>query len=374
MRDFALRYIIKERVTAPPDIGSASARRLGFAFCVRTPRGFREQQGTGQAQFTMQQTTTNPQSDAANAPGEPPQSKVTKVTVASEAMGAEAEPHLVIRPSKGWQALDLRQVWRFRDLLTTLAQRDVKLRYRQTALGAIWVVLQPLMAAGIFSFVFGTVAGLPSGGVPFIVFSYVGLLCWNLFASTLSKSSNVLVANTQLVSKVYFPRLVLPISTVYSSLIDFAVAAMMLVVLMLIYHVVPGWGLLLVPLWTLLTLILAVGCGLFLSALMVSYRDVQYIVPILIPFLLYASPVAYSVSTALEKMGDRVSPEMAVWVNGAFLANPMAGLLEAFRWSVLGGTAPLWGAVIYSAICSVTVFVLGAFAFKRMEKRFADVI
>lgn len=287
---------------------------------------------------------------------------------------SEPEPHLIIRPSRGWQALDLRQVWQFRDLLATLAQRDVKLRYRQTALGAVWVILQPLIAAGIFSFVFGAVAGLPSGGVPYIVFSYAGLLCWNLFSSTLSKSSNVLVANTQLVSKVYFPRLVLPLSTVYSSLIDFGVAAAMMAVLMLIYGVVPGWGLLLLPLWMLLTLVLSVGCGLFLSALMVSYRDVQYIVPVAMNFLLYASPVAYSVATALGRLSGKVSPEAVVWANRAFLANPMAGLLEAFRWSLLGGAAPIWGAVIYSAFCSVALFVAGAFAFKRMEKRFADVI
>ena len=286
----------------------------------------------------------------------------------------EQEPYLIIRASRGWQALDLRQVWQFRDLLSTLAQRDVKLRYRQTALGAIWVILQPLIAAGIFSFVFGAVAGLPSGGVPYIVFSYAGLLCWNLFASTLTKSSNVLVANTQLVSKVYFPRMVLPLSTVYSSLIDFAVAALMLAVLMLIYHVVPGWSLLLLPVWMLLTLILSVGCGLFLSALMVSYRDVQYIVPVAMNFLLYASPVAYSIATALQRLHGKVSPAMAVWAERAFLANPMAGLLEAFRWSILGGPAPIWGAVIYSALCAIALFVAGAFAFKRMEKRFADVI
>ena len=293
---------------------------------------------------------------------------------ASEA--GEPQPHLVIRPSRGWQALDLRQVWQFRDLLTTLAQRDVKLRYRQTALGAIWVILQPLIAAGIFSFVFGTVAGLPSGNVPFIVFSYAGLLCWNLFASTLSKSSNVLVANTQLVSKVYFPRLVLPISTVYSSLIDFCVASLLMVVLMVIYGVVPGWGLLLLPLWVAFTLILSVGCGLFLSALMVSYRDVQYIVPVAINFLLYASPVAYSLATALGRINGsaKLSSEQGMWVGLAFMANPMTGLLEAFRWSLLGGPQPVWGAVIYSMICALLVFVAGAFAFKRMEKRFADVI
>ena len=322
----------------------------------------------------MEQTTTTPSATdadeartAARPPGLSPLNSVTEPNSAQT-------PHLIIRPQSGWQALNLAQVWQFRDLLTTLAQRDVKLRYRQTALGAVWVVLQPLIAAGIFSFVFGAVAGLPSGNVPYIVFSYAGLLCWNLFAGTLTKSSNVLVANTQLVSKVYFPRLVLPLSTVYSSLIDFAVAALMLAVLMIIYGVVPGWGLLLLPLWIGLALILALGCGLFLSALMVSYRDVQYIVPVAMNFLLYASPVAYSVATVLERLQGKVPASLTIWAERAFLANPMAGLLEAFRWSILGGPAPIWGAVIYSAICAIGLFVAGAFAFKRMEKRFADVI
>ena len=293
---------------------------------------------------------------------------------ASAAPATEPQPHLIIRPKSGWQALDLSQIWQFRDLLSTLAQRDVKLRYRQTALGAIWVILQPLLAAGIFSFVFGAVAGLPSGNVPFLVFSYAGLLCWNLFASTLTKASGVLVQNAHLVSKVYFPRLVLPLSTVYSSLVDFGVAAIVMAVLMAIYRVVPGWGLLLLPLWMALTLILAVGCGLYLSALMVSYRDVQYVVPVMMQFLLYASPVAYSVATVLNRVGGKLSPETAKWATYAFLANPMSGLLEAFRWSLLGGQTPVWGAVVYAGLCSVAVFVGGAFAFKRMERRFADVI
>ena len=285
----------------------------------------------------------------------------------------EPEPHLVIRPHRGWQALDLRQVWQFRDLLATLAQRDLKLRYRQTALGALWVVLQPLIAAGIFSFVFGAVAGLPSGGVPFVVFAFAGLLCWNLFAGTLGKTSNVLLANSQLVSKVYFPRLVLPLSTVFSSLVDFGVAAILMAVLMLIYGVTPGWGLLLLPVWVFFTLVLGVGVGLYLSALMVSYRDIQFIVPVLTQFLLYASPVAYSLATVLDKIGVKF-PGVAGWAGVAFMANPMAGLLEAFRWSVLGGAAPVWGAVAYAGVAALLVFVGGAFAFRRMERRFADVI
>lgn len=292
----------------------------------------------------------------------------------STTIGAEPEPHLIIRPSQGWQALDLRQVWQFRDLLATLAQRDVKLRYRQTALGAAWVILQPLIGAGIFAFVFGSIAQLPSGGVPYILFAYSALLCWNMFSGTLTKTSNVLIANTQLVSKVYFPRLVLPLSTVYSSLIDFGVASLLMIVLMAIYHVAPTWGLLLLPIWVLGTLTLAVGLGLYLSALMVSYRDVAYVVPVAINFLLYASPVAYSTATVIERVNGKFSPEVTTWITRAFLANPMAGLLQAFRWSLIGGEAPIWGSVVYSLIFAVAIFVLGAFAFRRMEKRFADVI
>jgi lipopolysaccharide transport system permease protein len=277
-----------------------------------------------------------------------------------------SKPHLTIRPTSGWQALNLRQIWLFRDLLITLAERDVKLRYRQTALGVIWVILQPLIAAGIFSFVFGRVAGLPSEGVPYIVFSYAGLLAWNAFNNTLTRTSSVLVQNSGLISKVYFPRLVLPLSTILSTLIDFAVALLMMVVLMVIYRVAPGPQVLLLPVWLLLVVMLAVGIGLYTSALMVSYRDVQYILPVVTQFLLYGSPVAYSLSFALSKIPQQY--------HFLYLLNPLAGLMDAFRWSLLGrGELPL-GAVLYSTVVAVACFVGGAFAFKKMERKFADVI
>lgn len=285
----------------------------------------------------------------------------------------EQTPDLIIRPKSKWQALNLAQVWQFRDLLITLAQRDVKLRYRQTALGAIWVILQPLIAAGIFSFVFGVIAGLPSEGVPYPVFSYAGLLGWNVFSSTLTKTSGVLIQNSQLISKVFFPRLVLPLSTVFSTLIDFAVALIMMVALMAYFHVVPGLSILLLPLWLLLILILALGIGLYTSAMMVSYRDVQYVMPVLTQFLLYASPVAYSLTVALSKI-DKNFPEHFVLVRNIYLMNPLASLLEAFRWSLLGTSPPPWGAVVYSAVLSIAIFCSGAFAFKAMERKFADVI
>ena len=274
----------------------------------------------------------------------------------------QPKPHLTIRPSSGWQPLNLAELWQFRDLLLTLAGRDVKLRYRQTALGALWVVLQPLLAAGIFSFVFGRVAKLPSDGVPYFVFSFAGLLGWNAFSTTLTKSSTCLLQNTNLVSKIYFPRLVLPLSTVFSSLIDFAVALVLMVVLLVTYHIAPHIGLLLLPVWLLLLLMMALGFGMVASALTTSYRDVQYVLPVLTQFLLYACPIAYSVSAVPAKL--RLIYDL----------NPLSGLLEAFRWSLLGRGDIQWPMIGYSAACTVVVFLWGAFAFRKMERKFADVI
>ncbi len=272
------------------------------------------------------------------------------------------KPHLVIKPRSGWTALNLLELWQYRDLLLTLAIRDVKLRYKQTALGVAWVILQPLLAAGIFSFVFGAVAKLPSDGLPYFVFSYAGLLGWNAFNSTLTKSSACIVANSQLVSKVYFPRLILPLSTVLSTLLDFLVGLALMVLLLILYGIVPGPGVLLLPLWLALLIMLAVGIGTYSAALMVPYRDLQYVIPVLLQFLLYASPVAYSVAAVPERL------------RMVFLLNPLSALLEAFRWSLLGRGQLDWLAIAYSAAATIAVFAFAAFAFRKMEKTFADVI
>jgi len=278
------------------------------------------------------------------------------------------KPFLKIRPTSGWAALNIGEAWQFRDLLFSLAGRDVKLRYKQTALGVAWVVLQPLLAAGIFSFVFGKVARLSSGGVPYFLFSYCGLLAWNTFGNTLTKTSTCLIGNAQLISKVYFPRVILPFSTVPSTLIDFSVAMAMLAVLMPLYGIVPGIGILLLPVWLFLILLLAVGVGLIASALSVSYRDVQYILPVITQLLLYASPVAYSAQSVI----DKVSHKLLVM----YYLNPLTGLLEAFRWSLLGsaGGSLQWKSLAYSTAVCVVTFILGMFAFKMMERKFADVI
>ena len=274
----------------------------------------------------------------------------------------ESLPLVRIRPASGWKPLDLRQLWQYRELLSTLGRRDLTLRYRQTILGAFWVVAQPLMAAGIFSFVFGKVARLPSDGVPYFLFAYAGLLGWNVFSNTLTKVSVSLIGNSHLISKIFFPRLILPLSTLYSTLIDFGVSFAMMLVLMAAYHVPIGPQLLLLPVWTACLLMLALGVGLIVAALMVSYRDVNYVLPVAVQLLLYASPVAYAVSAVPGTL------------QGFYWANPLCALLEAFRWSLLGtGTLPP-AALFYAIAVSCGGVTLGAFAFKRLERLFSDVI
>jgi lipopolysaccharide transport system permease protein len=277
------------------------------------------------------------------------------------------KPCLVIRPSPGWKAIDLAELWRFRDLLMSLAARDLRLRYKQTALGVAWVVLQPLMAAGIFSFVFGKLANFPSHGVPYFLFSFAGLLGWNLFSNTVTKTSTCLVGNQPLISKVFFPRLVLPLSVVPSVLVDFAVGAAMLAVLLALCRHAPGTSVLLLPLWMAVLLLLALGVGLWTAALTVSYRDVQHILPVALQALLYASPIAYALSDVLAKLPH-------AWQRCLYLLNPLAAPLEAFRWSVLGVTRPPALPLACAAAGSLAVFLLGAYTFKRMERSFADVI
>jgi len=272
------------------------------------------------------------------------------------------QPHVKIRPPKGWAALSLSDLWTYRDLLLTLAERDVKVRYKQTALGVIWVVLQPLLGAAIFTFVFGRVARMSSDGVPYLIFSFAGLLAWNVFNSTLTRASASVVENSRMVSKIYFPRLILPLSTIGSVLIDFAVSACVMVLLMAIYHVHPGWPLLLMPIFLALLFMAATGVGLYTSALMVSYRDLQYALPPFLQFLLYASPVAYAASSVPASL------------RSIYYLNPLAALLEGFRWSILGTGHPQPAALAYSIVVVLAMFVIGLVSFKRMERRFADVI
>jgi lipopolysaccharide transport system permease protein len=274
----------------------------------------------------------------------------------------EPVPHIVIKPPSRWAPINVREVWEFRDLLTRFAIRDLKLRYRQTALGVIWVVLQPLLAAGIFTFVFGRVANLPSEGVPYFVFAYVGMMVWTAFSSTLSKISGSLVGNAQLISKIFFPRLVLPLSTLGSTLVDFGVALAMGVVVIAVGGVTPGVALITMPLWFTLALLLGSGIGLIAAALMVQYRDVAYVLPVATQMLLYGTPIAYALSAV---------PENAKWI---VQLNPLAGVIEGFRWSLLDTPAPGVGVAAWAITASILMFLAGSIVFTRMERRFADVI
>jgi lipopolysaccharide transport system permease protein len=279
-------------------------------------------------------------------------------------------PFLRIRPPSGWAAIDFGEIWLFRDLLLTLAARDIKLRYKQTILGAAWVIIQPLMAAGIFTFVFGLLADMPSGSVPYFVFAFAGMLAWQSFSQTLNTTSGCLVGNSHLISKVYFPRMVLPLSTVFSVMIDLAIGLGMMAILLWVFGIVPGWGIMLLPVWLGLLFMMALGFGLFSAALMVSYRDVRYVLPVLVQFLMYASPVGYG----LAALHERLPASAPQWLYTVYMLNPLASLLEAFRWSILGEGQlhPAW--LAYSAGCAVLSFLFAAFFFKRMERRFADVI
>jgi lipopolysaccharide transport system permease protein len=240
--------------------------------------------------------------------------------------------------------------------------RDVKLRYRQTVLGIFWVLLQPVLGAVIFATVFGGICKMPSGNVPYFVLAYAGLLGWNMFNGTLTRASACIVGNSQLVSKVYFPRLILPLSTVLSTLVDFAVGMLLMVLLLIWYQIPLTWGIVLLPMWLTLAVMLAIGMGLFTSAWMVRYRDLQYVVPVLLQFLLYATPVAYKLEAVPAKLR---------WF---WNFNPLSPVIDGFRKSLIGMGEMRWRAVGYAAVGATIIFMIGIYSFRRMERKFADVI
>ena len=272
-------------------------------------------------------------------------------------------PTQLLAATRGWAGVDLAEVWRSRELLASLAWRDVRARYKQTALGAAWVVAQPLLAAGIFSFIFTAVADLRGpGGVPYFLFTFAGLMAWNAFSGVLSRSSGSLVGNSVLVSKIYFPRLVLPLATVVTVAVDFLIVLGLLALLVLAFWHPPGVGLLLMPVCLGLLWGMALGFGLIAAAVAVTYRDVIYVVPVVTQFGLWASAVLFPV--------DRVPARFREW----FYLNPLVSLIEAFRWSVLGVGEVRWGYFAYAAGFTALLLFVGALAFRRMERRFADVI
>ncbi|GAA1988058.1 ABC transporter permease [Isoptericola halotolerans] len=258
-----------------------------------------------------------------------------------------------------------RELWAAREVMYRFGLRDVLLRYRQTAVGVAWVVIQPLLGAGIFALVFGAVAGLPTNGVPYFLFSFMGMLAWNLFSQTIARSSASLVANQALVAKVFFPRLLVPLSSSLGVLLDYAVALALGALLLVVYGVNPGWAVLLLPVWTLLLLLFALGIGIAASAVQVKYRDVGYVMPWLLQMGLYATPVAYSVEATQDL------PPAAQWL---FQANPLTWFLEAYRWSLLGQQVPPTWQIVGMVVSSLLVLLGGILVFQRYERQFADVI
>ena len=269
---------------------------------------------------------------------------------------------IIVKPSKGWISLRLDELWQYRELLYFLAWRDIKVRYKQTALGAAWAIIQPFFTMVVFSIFFGRLAKVPSDGIPYPIFAYAALVPWTFFANGLSQSANSLVGSANLIKKVYFPRLVVPISSVISGVFDFILAFLVLLGLMLYYGISPTLNIVWLPFLLLLTLITSLGVGLWLSALNVKFRDVRYTVPFLTQFWLFATPIAYPSSLLSEP-----------W-RTLYGINPMVGVVEGFRWALLGTDTAPGPIIIVSTVVALALLVGGAFWFRKMEKTFADVV
>jgi lipopolysaccharide transport system permease protein len=280
----------------------------------------------------------------------------------SEVWKANEAQVVHIEPSKGWVSLKLQEVWNHRELLYFLTWRDIKVRYKQTVLGAAWAIIQPVSAMVVFSLFFGKLAKMPSDGIPYPIFAYAGLVPWTFFANGLSQSSNSLVGSGNLIKKIYFPRLIIPISSVVSGALDFVLAFIVLLGMMLYFGFLPTWNVIWLPLLLLLAFVTSLGMGLWLSAMNVQFRDVRYTVPFLTQLWLFATPIAYPSSLLTEP-----------W-RTLYGINPMVGVVEGFRWALLGTDTTLGPIVIVSILASIVLLVSGAFYFRRMEKTFADVI
>lgn len=277
---------------------------------------------------------------------------------------------IVIEPKSGWVPIDLREFWSYRELAGALAMREVLVRYKQSVLGAAWAVLQPTLTMVVFTLLFGTLFGkgnLPTAdGVPYAVSTYCALLPWQLFAQAVTRASQSIVSNQNLITKIYFPRLIIPLAPVIAALVDFAVAFVVLVALMIWYGIMPGPQVVFLPLLVLFAVMSALAFSVWLAAVNAIYRDVQYVVPFLVQFMMYVSPILYTTDSVLKGQPS--------WVQFVYGLNPMAGVAEGFRWALLGTPAP--GAVVMaSSVAAVTVMLVGGlFYFKRMERTFADVV
>jgi lipopolysaccharide transport system permease protein len=285
------------------------------------------------------------------------------VTDTTTVLPLTADPMVVlIQPRRGWLSFDLKAVYRYRELLYFLVWRDVLVRYKQAAIGVAWVVLQPLLTMIVFTVIFGQFAKLPSDGLPYPIFSFTALLPWNYFAQAITRSGVSLVSNANLISKIYFPRLIVPISGALGPLVDFAVSFVILLGMMAWYGIAPTWGVLALPFFTLLAVVTAVAVSLYLSALNVKYRDVGHAIPFLVQFWMYASPVVYSVNIIPQK-----------W-RLLYSLNPMVGVIEGFRWALLGKERPDFGVMAMGVVVASVLLLGGLVYFKRTERFFADII
>jgi lipopolysaccharide transport system permease protein len=272
------------------------------------------------------------------------------------------KPALRIQPTKGWTSLRLKEVWDYRELAGIFIWRDIKVRYRQTIVGALWAVIQPFLTMVIFSIFFGRLAGVPSDNIPYPIFSYAALVPWTFFANSINLASNSLVGNADMIKKIYFPRLTMPLAAVLGGLVDFTFAFVILLLMMLYYGYIPTINILFFPLFLLLAMITALGISLWFSAMNVQYRDVRYMIPFITQAWLFATPVAYPSSMLSEP-----------W-RTLYGLNPMVGVIEGFRWALLGTETAPGPMILVSFFVALVIFVGGLYYFRRVEKIFADVI
>jgi lipopolysaccharide transport system permease protein len=286
---------------------------------------------------------------------------MAKATLATTDAAIQDYPVRRIEATKGWVSLGLGEVWQYRELLFFLVWRDIKVRYKQTVLGVLWAIIQPFFTMVIFSLFFGRLAEMPSDGIPYPIFSYAALVPWTFFAQALTQASNSLVSNANMLKKIYFPRLTLPLATILAGVVDFLLALVVLLGMMFYFGIAPTLNVIWLPLFLLLALITSLGVGLWLSAMNVQFRDVRYAVPFLTQAWLFATPIAYPSS---------LLPEV---LRPLYALNPMVGVVEGFRWALLGtDTAPDL-MVLVSGLAAVALLVSGALYFRRIERTFADV-
>ena len=294
-----------------------------------------------------------------------PDTKTAPVSRDDSELHAQAPRHIIVRePSRGWLSLNLREVWRYRELLGLLVWRNIIVRYKQSVVGIGWAIIRPVTSMVVFSVIFGKLAKLPSDGIPYPIFTYVALLPWNYFSGCLNGTSDSLVGAKAIATKVYFPRLILPLSYLFTGLVDFSIAFLVLVGMMCWYHefITVRWYVVFLPFFMLLAMAAALACGLWLGSLMVRYRDVKHLLSYVTQVWMYLTPVAYSASLVPGR-----------W-RLVYSLNPMAGVIDGFRWALLGKTAPHWGGLALSVCLVFVVGISGLYYFRRTESTFADIV